>query len=361
MKSPVTYPGKLLALLLLACLGVASRAAFPVLAADISLSETGSTLLLPLFTIWVAEYGQKHSGVTISLAGTGSEAGIRQAMSGAVEIGASDAYMSDDLIHDHPDMLNIALAIAAQTINYNLPGLAAQNLKLDGPTIAGIYTGAIRNWDAPQIVKLNPGLALPHHQIIPVHRADGSGDTFALTEFLSFSTPAWENSLYYGTSIKWPEVRDAIAATGNAGMLEAIKATPYAVGYLGIAFSEAVAAAGLGTAALKNSDGRAVLPREATISAAAAVLGPRTPEDERLALAFAQGENSYPLVTYEYAIVSKYQRDAATAAALRKFLLWCIEPSEDKAALLAKVHFIPLPPHTWDLSQAQIQLITGPR
>jgi phosphate transport system substrate-binding protein len=59
--------------------------------------------------------------------------------------------------------------------------------------------------------------------------------------------------------------------------------------------------------------------------------------------------------------VSKYQRDAATAVALRKFLLWCIEPSEDKAALLAKVHFIPLPPHTWELSQAQIQLITGPR
>ena len=188
MKSPATRSGALCVLLLVA--GVASWAASPVIAADISLSETGSTLLLPLFTIWVAEYRQKHPGVAISLAGTGSEAGIRQAISGEVEIGASDAYMPDDQVHDHPDMLNIALAIAAQTIDYNLPGLAAQNLEFDGPTIAGIYTGAIRNWDAPQIVKLNPGLALPHHQIIPVHRADGSGDTFALTQFLSFSTPA---------------------------------------------------------------------------------------------------------------------------------------------------------------------------
>jgi phosphate transport system substrate-binding protein len=122
--------------LLIAALGASAPA--PVSAADISLSESGSTLLLRLFKIWVAEYAKNHPGVAISLAGTGSEAGIRQAMAGAVEIGASDAYMSDDLVYDHPDMLNIALAIAAQIITYNLPGLAVQNVKLDGPTIAGI-------------------------------------------------------------------------------------------------------------------------------------------------------------------------------------------------------------------------------
>jgi phosphate transport system substrate-binding protein len=345
------------ALLLLAALG----AALPLHAAEISLKETGSTLLLPLFQIWVAEYGKNHPGVTISLGGTGSEAGIKQATSGAVEIGASDAYMSDDLIHDSPDMLNIALAIAAQIVTYNLPGLPTQNLRLDGPTLAGIYTGAVRDWDAPEIAKLNPGLALPHHQIVPVHRADGSGDTFALTQFLSFSTPSWENVIYYGTSIKWPDVPGAIGARGNSGMMEALKSTPYAIGYLGIPFSDAALAAGLGISALKNAAGRAVLPTEETISSAAAVLGPRTPDDERLTLAFAEGENSYPLVTYEYAIVARIQRDAASAAALRRFLLWCIEPSEDKAALLAKVHFIPLPPHTWELSQAQIHLITAQR
>ena len=76
-----------------------------------------------------------------------------------------------------------------------------------------------------------------------------------------------------------------------------------------------------------------------------------------MTLAFAPGATSYPLVAYEYAVVSKKQRDPATAAAIRKFLLWCIEPSEDKAAMLERVHFIPLPPHTWELSQAQIQTI----
>ncbi len=326
-------------------------------AADVTLTETGSTLLFPLFTIWVAEYTKTHAGVAITISGTGSEAGIEQAFSGAVEIGASDVYMSDAQIRQAPDIINVPMAIAAQTVNYNLPGLAAPNLKLDGPTIAGIYTGAIRDWDAPQIAALNPGVSLPHHAIIPVHRADGSGDTFALTQFLTFSAPSWGNKLGYGTTITWPDVPGGITATGNAGMVEAIQAAPYAIGYAGISFADAIAAAQLGIAALKNSDGRFVLPTKESITAAAAALGSRTPPDERLTLAFAPGATSYPLVTYEYAIVSKQQRDPATAAAVRRFLLWCIEPSEDKAAILDRVHFIPLPPHIWELSQAQIHLI----
>jgi phosphate transport system substrate-binding protein len=336
-------------------------------AADLTLTVAGSTLLQPLFAIWVADYMKTHPGVTITVSGTGSEDGIRRASSGDVDIGASDAYMSDGQIRQTPGILNIPLAIAAQTVNYNLPGLATPNLKLDGPAIAAIYTGAIREWDAPSIAALNPGVSLPHHAIIPVHRADGSGDTFALTQFLTFSTPSvtfstppWEFNKGYSTTIEWPNVPGAMAATGNDGMLEAIRATVWSVGYLGISFSDAIAAAKLGTATLKNSDGRFVLPTSESIAASAAALGPRTPPDERLTLAYAPGEKSYPMVTYEYAMVSRTQRDAATAAAIRRFLLWCIEPSEDKAAILARVHFIPLPPHTWELSQAQIQLILGP-
>jgi len=348
--------GRPWALLLIACGGFII-AAPAVLAADVTITETGSTLLLPLFEIWVADYTKTHSGVAITTSGTGSEAGIQQVISGAVDIGASDAYMSDAQIRQTPDVMNIALAIAAQTINYNLPGLATAHLKLDGPIIAGIYTGRVRSWDAPQIAALNPGVPLPHHAIIPVHRGDGSGDTFMLTQFLSFSTPSWENDRGYSTTIAWPEVPGGVAVTGNQGMVDAIQATPYAIGYVGISFSDAIAAAQLGTAALKNSDGRFVLPTKETVTAGAASLGARTPPDQRLSLAFAPGETSYPLVTYEYAVVSKNQRDPATAGAIRKFLLWCIEPSEDKADILDRVHFIPLPPHTWELSQAQIQMI----
>lgn len=343
--------------LVAAGLGLAVMAPQVVRAADITLTETGSTLLQPLFAIWVAAYTKSHPGVQISIAGTGSEAGIKQASSGAVEIGASDAYMSDAQVHDTPDIMNIPLAIAAQTITYNLPGLTVANLKLDGPTLAGIYTGAVREWDAPEIAAMNPGVSLPHQAIIPVHRGDGSGDTFMFSQFLTFSTPSWEDGIGYSTTIAWPDVPGGLSAIGNDGMVKTIQSTPYSIGYVGVSFSDAIAAAKLGNAALKNNNGLFVLPARAGIRAGAAALGPRTPPDERLTLAFAPGDTSYPLVSYEYAIVSKKQKDAATAAALRRFLLWCIVPSETKAAMLEQVHFIPLPPHTWELSQAQIQMI----
>ena len=82
--------------------------------------------------------------------------------------------------------------------------------------------------------------------------------------------------------------------------------------------------AGLGTVLPKNQDGKFLLPTAETITAAASVLDPRTPSDERLSLVFAPGDNSYPLINYEYAMVSIRQPDPATAAALRHFLLWAI-------------------------------------
>ena len=48
-------------------------------------------------------------------------------------------------------MLNIPLAISAQQINYNLPGLNNVHLNLSGPVLAGIYSGEIQYWDDAKI------------------------------------------------------------------------------------------------------------------------------------------------------------------------------------------------------------------
>ena len=76
------------------------------------LLETGSSLLYPLFNLWVPVYTKTHPGVQITTQSTGSGTGISQAMSGIAQIGASDAYMSDFLVKQHPTMLNIPLAIS---------------------------------------------------------------------------------------------------------------------------------------------------------------------------------------------------------------------------------------------------------
>ena len=140
-------------------------------------------------------------------------------------------------------------------------------------------------------------------------------------------------------------------------MVEKIKQIPYSVGYVGVSSHAAIAEAGIGTAALKSYSGEFLLPTPETIQAAAAALTPRTPKDERLALVNAPGAHAYPLINYEYAIVSTKQNDPAIAAAIRKFLLWAIAPDETNEKYLADAHFIPLPAHIWVLSHDQIELI----
>jgi phosphate transport system substrate-binding protein len=246
-----------------------------------------------------------------------------------------------------------------ETTGMNLDeiGRNAEKLNLDGTVLAGIYSGKIRFWDTAPIAALNPNLKLPHHVIIPIHRADGSGDTFIFTQFLSFSDPDWANNQGCGMVITWPVVEGTLEAHGNIGIIQTIQKTAYSLGYIGVSYAADIANAGLGTAWLKNESGNFLLPTKEAVQAAAADLGSRTPPDERLTIVLSPGAAAYPLVSYEYAIVSTKQADAATAAAIRKFLLWAIVPSETNESYLDSVHFIGLPPHIWELSQAQIQTI----
>jgi phosphate transport system substrate-binding protein len=342
----------------LIALSLAMSPAPAISAGAVTLNETGSTLFYPLFQRWIPDYGQVASHVSLTAAATGSGAGVDAVIAGGARLGASDAYMSDEQTQKNRGILNIAMAISAQTVNYNIPGLNGPNLKLDGPTLASIFTGKITTWDAPAIAAMNPGVQLPHQAIVPIRREDASGDTFIFTQFLDFSNQSWEDKIGYGTSVAWPNVAGEKTATGNDGMVQALAATPYSVGYAGISFRDAIAKASLGTARLKNQSGQFLLPTEETISKGASELDPRTPPDERLTLVFAPGERSYPLINYEYMVVSTRQADPQTAEELRHFLLWAVSPEGGNAPkYLTTVGFIPLPTFIRALSEKQIDRI----
>ena len=325
---------------------------------NVTLSETGSTLLYPLFKLWISDYARVATNVSLTAAATGSGAGIEAVIAGNARIGASDAYMSDEEAQKNRGILNIAVAISAQTINYNVPGLNEANLKLDGPTLAGIYSGKITIWDAPAIAAMNPGVQLPHQPIVPIRRADASGDTFIFTQFLAFSMQSWGDKIGYGTSVAWPNVAGEKTAKGNEDMVQALGATPYSVGYVGVSFRDAVGKVGIGSALLKNENGKFLQPTAETISRGASELDPRTPPDQRLTLVFAPGDRSYPLINYEYLVVSTRQPDPETADALRQFLLWAISSDGGNGLkYLDSVGFIPLPNFVRALSEKQIDLI----
>ncbi len=153
------------------------------------MSETGSTLLLPLVSAWQVAYGTLNPKVLVTTSGTGSGAGISDAAAGSVDIGGSDAYLSPADISQHPGLENIPLAVAALMVNYNVPGVT-RPLRLSGKVLAGIYAGQITAWTDPAIRALNPNVALPSLKIVPLHRADSSGSTFLFTSYLNAQDPS---------------------------------------------------------------------------------------------------------------------------------------------------------------------------
>src|ERR1700754_3264006 len=96
--SAVLRVGAFCAAALLLTLG-AERGSY---AADLALRESGSTLLLPVFQRWIADYQASHPGTALTANATGSRAGISEAISGRAQIGASDAYMSDEEMEHNP-------------------------------------------------------------------------------------------------------------------------------------------------------------------------------------------------------------------------------------------------------------------
>ena len=322
-----------------------------------SLSETGSTLLYPLFNIWVPVYEKLYPQVKITTAGTGSGTGISQAAAGAVQIGASDAYLSSADRAKYPGLMNIPLAISAQQINYNIPGLSqSTHLKLNGKVLSQIYQGKITTWDDPAITSLNPGVRLPGLKIVPLHRADGSGDTFLFTTYLSDQDPSgWGTTISYGTTVSWPHVPGALAEEGNGGMVSGCKATPGCVAYIGISYLKKTNAAGLGEAQIANKSGSYELPTASTITTEAAGFTSQTPADESLSLI---NGNGYPIINYEYAIVSQKQPSATAAQDVQAFLHWALTTGES-ASYLSQVQFQPLPASVVSLSDAQIAKIAG--
>ena len=73
----------------------AAAAAPPAPAAALqTLTETGSSLMAPLFTRWAPAYHSRFSQVTLRTVTSSSGQGISSAAAGTADIGASDAYLS---------------------------------------------------------------------------------------------------------------------------------------------------------------------------------------------------------------------------------------------------------------------------
>ena len=324
--------------------------------ASLTLLETGSSLMAPLFSGWRSAYHSQFPQVTLRTATSSSGTGIMSAATDRTDIGASDAYLSPADVTKYTDLVNIPLAVAALMVIYNVPSLSpSTHLKLNGTVLAQIFAGKITSWNDPAIKSLNPGVSLPGSAIVLVHRSDSSGSTFLFTSYLNAQDPAdWSPSLI-GTKVAWPQQPGEMGASGSSMMISTVHAAPGSIGYVGVSYLTTVTQDHEGEVALGNSAGNYLLPTASAIQAALASFT-NTPANEAISLINGSAAQAYPIINYEYAIVNTSQPSVTLAQDLRAFLTWAINAG---TAQLAKVNFQPLPPSTAVLSQAQIAQIRG--
>jgi phosphate transport system substrate-binding protein len=318
-------------------------------------TETGSTLLYPLFNLWASGYNEAYSNTSIQTAGTGSGTGITDAENGTIDIGASDAYLSPSVVASSPHLKNIPLAISAQLVAYNVPGVSA-HLKLSGKVLSAIYQGQITTWNNSQIASANPGVQLPSTPIVTLHRSDSSGDTFLFTSYLSKADPSgWGTKIGYNTTVPWPNAPGAQGETGNSGMVSGCKGIVGCIAYIGISYQTQVLQAGLAYAALGNVKNQYVLPTATTIETEANYFVNKTPANGTISLIYGGANNGYPIVNYEYAIVSNDQPSSSTAKNIRSVLEWAINAKQGAASTyLSQVNFQALPSKVTAQSVKQI-------
>jgi phosphate transport system substrate-binding protein len=215
-------------------------------------------------------------------------------------------------------------------ITYNLPG--DPKLKLDGPTLAGIFLGQITKWNDPAIAGQNPDVKLPDLDIVVVHRSDGSGTSYIFTDYLSSVSPEWKSKVGKNTAVSWPA---GIGGKGNAGVAGQVKQSPGSIGYVELAYAHQNK---LAFADMKNSSGNYITASVPSVVQALATA--TVPDDFRFSMVNPPGDQAYPISGATWLLVYAQQKDAAKGQKLVEFLKWAFT---DGQKLAADLDYAPLP------------------
>ena len=340
-----------------------------------TLSIGGSTLLAPLATDWSTGFQAYTSGqVSVNYQAVGSTAGNNNFLSDIFSIGFSDAPIPQNGLATLDSSGNVVTptnsppvtglagadpviqvvdALAPVSIFYNIPSFRG-TLNLTGDVVAEIYLQHITSWTDPHILALNKGLTsaqialLGKNPISVVHRSDGSGTSFALTNYFAKVDGNWTAAGFSGNSTSasnFPATE--LSGKGTGGVAGTVSSTPGAVGY---GETQYAIGGGLVYAAIQNQAGNYILPLPAGVTAAAAADAGKLATDPVYVITNAPGAASYPISTYTYAFIWENQNLGSSGGGAWtqglaydavQFLNWAVTQGQ---AYSTTLFYAPLPP-----------------
>ena len=315
-----------------AALGLIGGLALVSAANAAEITGAGSTAIYPVLAKWASTY-QQETGVALNYQSIGSGGGIKQVESKTVTFGATDAPLSVKEL-DQYGLIQWPQIVIGVVPVVNIKGIGADQLTLDGKTLADIFQGKITKWSDPAITKLNPGVSLPSSPIGVVHRSDGSGTTFTFTNYLAAASSDWKTNVGVNTAIDWPA---GVGGKGNEGVAGSLGQVPGSIGYVEYAYALQNK---LAWVKLVNHDGKAVSPSEKAFAAAAAGADWTGAPGMGLVMTDEPGADSWPITGATFVLLHKTPDNAADAQAALKFFDWGFTKGIQQAMDLA---YVPLP------------------
>ncbi len=291
-----------------------SGALFGQAQSSITLVATGSSLPEPLYVAWGDAYHAQHPETQMRYLPEGTGDSARKILSGVGDLGGGDAPVPENSIRGAATpVLELPTVVIGIAIVYNLPSTSGE-LRLSGQVLADIFLGKVKTWNDPAITRLNPDMKLPVQSIHVIHRTDGKGANYILSDYLCKVSPEFLAKLGRGESPKWPV---GASAARSQDMADKVNATDWSIGYTE---SNLAQSASLRMARIRNSAGEFILPT--TKSIAAASLGAKMRDDFRVSLTNAPGRDSYPISSFTWLYVPGKSSDPERGRAVADYLKW---------------------------------------
>ena len=298
-----------------------NKAASQPAAGPVKIKGAGSTFALLAYEKWFAEFKKDRQTEEVVYQPTGSAEGIKELEAGTVDFAATEIPLTDEEVAKFKvKPMHIPALMGAVVPIYNVAGLDTE-LKFTPKALAGIFSGKIRKWNDPEMMKANSGVALPAESIAVVHRTDGSGTTYALTDFLSKTSPDWKKSFGKAATVKWTVGTDA---KSNEEMTAKVKDTPNSIGY--VELNNAIKAK-VARGAVQNASGKFQKADLESMGAATEAAGKMEP-DPRVSITNAPAKNAYPICTFNWLLIPSHTEDPDKRAALRHLMQYVIKDGQ---------------------------------
>ena len=301
-------------------------------AAEQEINGSGSTFVYPALMKWTDTF-RKSAGIAVHYQPIGSSAGLTEIRGDVVDFGVSDAPLNGaQLLRD--GLAQFPVAIGAIVPVINVTGIAPGQLHLNGAVLAAIYLGKIKIWNDPAIVALNPDVTLPRQAILVIHRSDGSGITYNMTDYLAKVSPDWKVQVGADTIVRWPV---GYGVKGNGGVADAVAHSRGAIGY--VEYSYAMRKE-LVYALVQNRAGNFVQPGAESFQAAVDGVDWTQDRDFNISLTDAASANAYPIMAASFALIRKYSTDPARTKEVLSFFRWVLASGQKQ---VLSEGYLPLP------------------